>query len=158
MWRHSRHYCTLEVVLLIVSLTLISRKNCLTQFNTRIYWITSSAASHLFHMFTQSVKTYIFHCHILRSTDVWKRWFIKQTQNERLLLSASFTANFELVFDLTEENAFLRGFNLKSTERALKMFFWKTILRIFKIILRLKDRYVFMWQSLEILNVFSAQL
>ena len=79
-------------------------------------------------MFTQSVKTYTFHCHILRSTDVWKRWFIKQTQNERLLLSASFTANFELVFDLTDENAFLRGFILKSTERALKCYFEKQYL------------------------------
>ena len=33
------------------------------------------------------------------------------------------------------------------------MFLWKTILRVFKIALRLRDRHVFMWQSLEILNV-----
>ena len=49
-------------------------------------------------MFTQSVKFYTFHCHILKSANFWKRWFIKQTENERLLLSASFTADFELVF------------------------------------------------------------
>ena len=28
------------------------------------------------------------------------------------------------------------------------------VLEIYKIVLRLKDRYVFIWQSLEILNVF----
>ena len=36
-----------------------------------------------------------------------------------MLLSTSFTAKFELVFVLTQENAFfLRGFILKPTERA----------------------------------------
>ena len=35
-------------------------------------------------------------------------------------------------------------------------FFWKTVLRIFEIALCLKDRYDFMWQPLEILNVFTT--
>ena len=34
-----------------------------------------------------------------------------------MLLSAAFTAKFELVFVLTQENAFLRGFILKPKER-----------------------------------------
>ena len=41
-----------------------------TQFNARIYWKRSLAVSDLFHMFTQSVKFYTFHCHILTSPDV----------------------------------------------------------------------------------------
>ena len=40
------------------------------------------------------------------------------SKNEQLLLSAIFTVRFGLVFVLTFENAFLRGFILKSTERA----------------------------------------
>ena len=40
------------------------------------------------------------------------------SKNEWLFLSASFTAKFELVFVLTLENNFLRGFILKPTEKA----------------------------------------
>ena len=40
------------------------------------------------------------------------------SKNEWLLLSASFTAKFGLVFDLTLETRFLRGLILKPTERA----------------------------------------
>ena len=40
------------------------------------------------------------------------------SKNESLLLSASFTAKFDLVFFLTQGNAFFRGFILKPTERA----------------------------------------
>ena len=39
------------------------------------------------------------------------------SKNEWLLLSASFTAKFELVFVWTLENVFLRGCTLKLTER-----------------------------------------
>ena len=35
-------------------------------------------------------------------------------------------------------------------------FLWKMVLEIFKIALRLWDRNVFMWQSLEVLNVFNT--
>ena len=40
------------------------------------------------------------------------------SKNEWLLLNVTFTAKLELVFVLTFENAFLRVFMLKSTERA----------------------------------------
>ena len=40
------------------------------------------------------------------------------SKNEWLLLSASFTAKFRLVFVLTLENAFFRVFILMPTERA----------------------------------------
>ena len=44
---------------------------------------------------------------------------MKLTENEeRLLLSAKFTAKFELVLVLTQENAFFRGFILQPTEKA----------------------------------------
>ena len=52
-------------------------KLCFTRFSTRIDWNRSLSASDLFHTFTQSIKLYPFHCHILKSTYVWKRWFIK---------------------------------------------------------------------------------
>ena len=63
-------------------------------------------------------------------------------------------AQFELVFVLTFENLFLRVFILKSTERAKTPL--KTALGIFKIALRLRDRYDFMWQSAKVLNVFNT--
>ena len=61
------------------------------------------AASDLFHMFTQSIKFYTFHyqCRCLKNV-------VHQidSKNGWLLLSASFTAKFGLVFVLTLENAF----------------------------------------------------
>ena len=51
-------------------------------------------------------KFYTFYCHILKSTDVWKRRLIKEKENEKLFLSVSFTAKFELFFALTQENGF----------------------------------------------------
>ena len=41
-------------------LTILTGKNCFTQFSAIM------AASDLFHMFTESIKFYIFHYHILR--------------------------------------------------------------------------------------------
>ena len=66
-------------------------------------------------MFTQSAKLYTFHCQILKSPDVWKSWFVKQTENERLLLSESFTFRQNL-------NWFLSG--NWSTVFYLKMHHW----------------------------------
>ena len=43
---------------------------------------------------------------------------MKYAVNELLLHLASFIAKFELIFVFTQENAFLRGFILKLTERA----------------------------------------
>ena len=63
-------------------------------------WLTTS---NLFHMFTQSIKFYTFHyqhrClkNVIHQIDSKNGW---------LLLSASFTAKFGLVFVLTLENTF----------------------------------------------------
>ena len=57
-------------------------------------------------------------------------------------------------FVLTQENALFRGFILKSTERSKVLL--KNSTRVFKIALRLRDWHVFIWQSLEILNVFNT--
>ena len=93
---------------------------CITQFRAGIYWNRDLAAFYLFHIVTQSIRFYKFHCHISKSTDVWTGWLINPwsniPKNERLLLSASFTPKFELVFVLTQEN--VRGFFSKSRERA----------------------------------------
>ena len=82
-------------------------KLCFTHFSTRIYWNRSLAASDLFHMFTQPIKFYIFHCHILKSADISTKWFIKCMENGRLLPSATFTAKFELFFVLKQDNDLL---------------------------------------------------
>ena len=63
-------------------------------------------------------------------------------KNKWLLLSASFTAKFGLVFVLTPENAFFRGFILKLTERPYVL--PKNCTRDFQIALRLKDLDIFM--------------
>ena len=63
-------------------------------------------------------------------------------KNERLLLSISFTAKFELVFALTQEKVYFSGLVLKSTERVKVPL--KNSVRDFKIALRLRDRHVFM--------------
>ena len=63
-----------------------------------IIGIEAFAGSDVFRMFTQSVMFHTFHCHILKSKYLWKRWFIKLTENERLLLSAPFMGKFKLVF------------------------------------------------------------
>ena len=40
-------------------------KLCLIQFRTRIFWNKSLVAADLFHMLTQSIKFYTFHCMLL---------------------------------------------------------------------------------------------
>ena len=50
-----------------------NREKLCTQLSTRIaVWLLLT-----FHMFLQSVKFYTFYYHVLKSTDVWKMWFIK---------------------------------------------------------------------------------
>ena len=77
-------------------------KLCFTEFNTTwIDWNRSLVASGLLFLFTQSNKFSKFNWHMLR-----KRLFMKLTEKEeRLLLSAGFTAKFELGLVLTQENA-----------------------------------------------------
>ena len=58
------------------------------------------------------------------------------------MVATIFTAKFRLVFVLTLEKAVFRGFILKPTERANILL--KTVLGIFKIALRLRDRHDFM--------------
>ena len=63
-------------------------------------WLT---ASDLFHMLTQLIKFYIFHYQYRCLKNVIHQI---DSKNGWLLLSASFTAKFGLVFVLTLENAF----------------------------------------------------
>ena len=72
------------------------------------------ASSDLFDMLTQS-SSIIHSITRIKSTNVIHQIGIK---NEWLLLPASFAPKFGLVFVLTLENAFLRGFILKPTESA----------------------------------------
>ena len=63
-----------------------------------------------------------------------------------LVLSTNFTARYEMLFSLTEENISSWWFYCKVTRKTF-------LLGIFKIALRLRDRHFFTWQSLRILNV-----
>ena len=57
------------------SLTRLSGKKCVLLNSVKTQFCLAS--SDLFHLFTQSIKFYTFHYHVLNSTDVWKMWFIK---------------------------------------------------------------------------------
>ena len=57
-------------------------------------------------------------------------------------------------FVLTLENAFSQSFHFEANRKSIDSP-KKTVLGIFKITLRLRDRHVFMWQSLEILTDFN---
>ena len=88
-------------------------KNCVfIQFSTRNGWL---AASGLFDMFTQLIKSYYTLYNVYYEYRCLKNMI--DSKNEWLLPPASFTANFGKVFVLTLETLFLRGFILKSTER-----------------------------------------
>ena len=88
-------------------------KLCFTQFSIRNGWL---AASDLFRIFTQSIKIYTFHYHVLK-VQMFKKCGSSNGQSKWLLLLAKFTAKLGLVFVLTLGNAF-RDFILKPTERA----------------------------------------
>ena len=65
------------------------------------------AASDLFHMFIHPIKFNTFHYHVFEEYKCLKNVIHQiDSKNERLLLSASFTAKFGLAFVLTLENAF----------------------------------------------------
>ena len=81
-------------------------KLSLTQFSKRFIEIEAWLLLTFFICLYDQLNSIHFNCHILKSTDVSKRLFIKETENEWLLLSASFTTKFELVFVLTQENDF----------------------------------------------------
>ena len=72
-----------------------------------------------------------------------------------LLLSVAFTAKPELVFVLTFENAFSESFHFKANRKSIGSS-KKSVLGIFKIALRLRDRHVFMSQSVKVSNVFNT--
>ena len=81
---------------------------------------------------------------------------IKQgDSSHRQKISSCSSVKCELVFVLTQENTNSSGFHFKANKKNIG-FFNKTVIGIFKIAFRLRDRYIFMWESLEILHVFIA--
>ena len=69
----------------------------------------------------------------------------------------NFTANWKLVFVLTQGNAYLQRFHFKAytTEKTQNTDYTKKmVLAIFKVAIRLRFWHIFMWQSREILKVF----
>ena len=109
------------------------------------------AASDVFHKFTQSFKFYTL-CHVLKSTDVWTRWLLNPWLNRAKMKGCSFYRKICVGFCLNTGKRFVLDISFSSQQKEQR-FFWKTVLEIFKIALRLRERHIFMWQSLEILNV-----
>ena len=68
---------------------------------------------------------------------------------------SSFYAKFGVVFVLTLENAFSYRFRFKANRKSIGSS-KKSVLGIFEVALCLRDRHVFMWQSVKILNVFNT--
>ena len=97
------------------------------------------------HIFTQLKKFYTLHCRILKSRCL-KRWSFKHAQNELLLLSSSFTVQFELVSVLAHEKAFFskrvhfqgNGKSTGSSKNGKRDFQNSPMF--------LRDRHTFMWQ------------
>ena len=73
-----------------------------------------SAASDVFDMFTQSIKLYYPFGHVLRVQMFEKCLYQIDSKNRWLLLPASFTAKFGLVFVLTLKKSFHFQANRKS--------------------------------------------
>ena len=51
----------------------VHREKLFYSTQDRNYWNRSLAAFDLIHMFTQAIKYYTFHCHILKTTGAWAR-------------------------------------------------------------------------------------
>ena len=77
-----------------------------------------------------------------------------ESKNEWLLLPVAFTAKLALIFVLTFENAFSESFHFKANRKSIGSS-KKSVLGIFKIALRLRNRHVFMSQSVKVSNVFN---
>ena len=64
-WCTTRHRLTSHMKITKIKelffLTILTGKNCFTQFSRRIYWNTKLAAFDLFDIFAQSIKYYTFH-------------------------------------------------------------------------------------------------
>ena len=65
------------------------------------------------------------------------------SKSEWLLLSVYFMAKYELAFVLTFENAFSQGFHFKTVGKSIGSS-KKTVLGIFKTVIHLRDRHIFM--------------
>ena len=91
-----------------IVLTILTWKSCCTQFSSRINWNRDLKPLTFFMRFTQSIEFCTFHFHTSKAKNVWKRWFIKQRENQRLLLSVTLTTKCVLVFVLKQENTFPR--------------------------------------------------
>ena len=70
-----------------------------------------------------------------------------------MLLLVSFTAKLAFFFLLRFENVFPYSFHFKANRKSIGS---KTVLGIFKIALRFRDRHIFMWQSVKVSNVFNT--
>ena len=82
----------------------IKKKNLPSDFKKctgSLHFTLLLAASDLFDMFTQLIKFYTFHYHVIKGTHAWTKIHQRGSKNEWLLFLAGFTEKFALVFVLT---------------------------------------------------------
>ena len=106
LWNKSKIKFALTSLRFKVNNTL-KEKLCFTWLSTRIYWNRSLAVSGFFRMFSQSIKFYIFHSHLLKSTDICK---MKLTVSQKYSEIASFSKFYgkpSVSFRLNKEKCFL---------------------------------------------------
>ena len=88
----------------------------------------------------------------IKTTKVSTSWFIKLTENERLLFSTTFTAKCEYVFVLTKKNTLSYMFHFKAIRKSINS---KTWFLVFLKLPSVWDIGMFLYEkSKEILNVF----
>ena len=121
-------------------------KLCFTQFSTRtVAWLLLTFFLCLHNQLTSII-----------SLHVWKMWLIKQTVKMN-------TCSFEQVlrqifgqfFFLNTGKRFYLEVSFQTQQKEHR-FFEKTVIGTFKIALSLRNRHVFMWQSLKIFNAFTV--
>ena len=101
--------------LLIWVVCFVKFSKCKAQYKNG--WL---AASDLFHVFTQSIKFYYTLYYTYKECRCLENVILQiDSKNEWLLLPASFTAKFGLVFVLTLKNAFSKRFQFKANTKSI---------------------------------------
>ena len=110
------------ITLILSNISNIHReKLCFIQLSTRTHRYRCLDAPDFFHIFTQFVKLFTFHCGILNSANFLRRWLTKLPENERLFLSpfSNFYSKSELVSHLTQKSILYKMLNLQTNRKSI---------------------------------------
>ena len=92
--------------------------------------------------------------YVCLSTDLWKRSFIKE---KKWIVApfSKFYSKTSVGFCPNTGKRFFWEISFWGQQKKWRCY-WKTLLGIFKILLRFRDRHIFREQLLEILNMFNT--